>query len=183
MEGADYKYGSTMLLVPWQLNIAPNFCLCYAWGMGAHRHVILPPEHRAHLERLQRTGKVTATVHTRIRLLLLTDYSQGRHHRDVDIAATLQISQSMIVRVRKRYLDHGLEAVLTDKPRPGKPPKITGEVEAHLTVLACSDPPEGHERWTLRLLADRLVELGYVETISHTAIGKTLKKTLSSHGR
>jgi len=151
--------------------------------MGQHRKVVLPPDHRTQLEHIIRAGRVTASVHTRARILLLTDYSQEQHRTDADIAASLQVPQSTIVRVRKRYLDDGLDAILHDKPRPGQPPKITGEVEAHLTVLACSDPPDGHDRWTLRLLADRLVELGHVESISHTAIGNRLKKTHSSPGR
>jgi transposase len=150
--------------------------------MGQHRKVVLPPDHRTQLQRIIRAGRVNASVQTRARILVLTDYSQDQHRRDADIAAILQIPQSTIVRVRKRYLEAGLEAVLTDKPRPGQPPKITGEVEAHLTVLACSDPPDGQDRWTLRLLADRLVELGHVERISHTAIGNRLKKTRSSPG-
>lgn len=150
--------------------------------MGQHRKVVLPPDHRTQLQRIIRAGKVNASVQTRARILVLTDYSQGQHRRDVDIAASLQIPLSTVVRVRKRYLDEGLEAVLKDKPRPGHPPKITGAVEAHLTVLACSDPPDGQDRWTLRLLADRLVELGHVDSISHTAIGNRLKKTRSSPG-
>jgi Homeodomain-like domain len=69
-----------------------------------------------------------------------------------------------------------MEAALYDKPRPGRVPKITGDIEAKLTVLACSDPPEGHSRWTLQLLADKLVELNLVESISAVAIHKRLKK-------
>lgn len=130
-----------------------------------------------------RAGKVTASVQARARILLLTDYSQGQHLTDVDIAASLLVSQSTVVRVRRRYLNAGLEAILQDKPRPGQPPKITGAVEAHLTVLACSDPPDGRDRWTLRLLAARLVELGHVDSISATAVGKRLKKTRSSPGK
>jgi hypothetical protein len=76
-----------------------------------------------------------------------------------------------------------MEAALYDKPRPGRTPKITGDIEAKLTVLACSDPPEGRVRWTLRLLADRMVELGYLDSISDVAIYKRLKKTKSSPGK
>jgi transposase len=151
--------------------------------MGQQQKVILPPEHRTQLEHILRRGKVNASVQARARILLLTDYSQGQHWTDVDIAASVRVSQSTVVRVRKRYLTEGLDAILQDKPRPGQPPKITGEVEAHLTVLACSDPPEGHDHWTLRLLAARLVELGHVESISPTAVGNRLKKTLSNRGR
>lgn len=150
--------------------------------MGQHRKVVLPTDHRTQLEHLTRAGKTTASVHTRARILLLTDYSQQQHRTDAAIAASLRVPHSTVVRVRQRYLDHSLDAVLQDKPRPGQPPKITGEVEAHLTVLACSSPPDGQERWTLRLLADRLVELGHVTSISHTAVGNRLKKIPSSPG-
>ena len=92
-------------------------------------------------------------------------------------------SVSTVKRTRWRFLQEGLEAALKEKPRPGRPPKITGEIEAKLTVLACSQPPEGHAQWTLRLLAGRLVELGYLESISHTAVGNRLKKTRSNPGR
>ncbi|HEY3379210.1 MAG TPA: helix-turn-helix domain-containing protein [Armatimonadota bacterium] len=150
--------------------------------MRHHRKVVLPPDHHTQLERIIHAGKVTASVHARARILLLTDYGQGQHLTDVDIAASLRVSQSTVVRVRKRYLNEGLEAILQDKPRPGQPPNITGAVEAHLTVLAYSAPPDGHDHWTLRLLADRLVELGHVDRISHTAIGKRLKKIHASPG-
>jgi transposase len=78
--------------------------------------------------------------------------------------------------IRRRYSREGLASALTEKPRPGKPPKVTGEVEAHLVALTCSKPPDGHVRWTLRLLANRLVELQQVESISHVAVRDVLKK-------
>ena len=76
----------------------------------------------------------------------------------------------------------GLESALYDKPRPGQKPKITGDIEAQLVVLVCSDAPEGHDRWTLRLLAERLVALTELESISHVAVGERLKKMNSSPG-
>ena len=85
--------------------------------------------------------------------------------------------------VKRRYLKGGLEQGLHDRPRPGAKPKINGEVEAHLIAMVCSDPPEGKVRWTLRLLADKLVELELVETISHVAVGDALKKTNLSLGK
>ena len=84
--------------------------------------------------------------------------------------------------VRRRFHEGGLQAALYDKPRPGAEPKFTGEVEAQLTVLACSDPPEGRARWTLRLLASQMIELGYVDYISHVTVRELLKKTNSSLG-
>ncbi|HZP84671.1 MAG TPA: helix-turn-helix domain-containing protein [Chthonomonadaceae bacterium] len=85
--------------------------------------------------------------------------------------------------VRRRLLAEGMEATLADKPMgPTQPKKLTGDIGAKITLLACSDPPEGFARWTLRLLAERTVELGYLDSISHAAIGETLKKTNSSPG-
>jgi len=93
-------------------------------------------------------------------------------------------SVSTAKRTRWRFLQEGLEAALEEKPRPGRPPKITGEIEAQLIrQLTDSQPPEGHAHWTLRLLAGRLVELGYLESISHAAVGNRLKKTQLSPGR
>jgi transposase len=128
------------------------------------------------LEKLVRSGKTLARTLTKARVLLLTDYSTGQHMTDADIAATLQVSMPTIGRVRRRCLADGIDAAVHDRSRSGKPPKITGEIEAQLIVLACSDPPEGHNRWTLRLLADRMVALGYFDSISHVAIGNRLKK-------
>ena len=79
-------------------------------------------------------------------------------------------------RICRRFAQDGLETALLDKPRPGREPKITGDVQARLVTLCCSDPPQGRGRWTLRLLAARMVELGYLESISEVAIGKRLKK-------
>jgi hypothetical protein len=84
--------------------------------------------------------------------------------------------------VRRAFIEGGLDAALYDKPRVGRPPVIDGEAEAKLVMLACSSPPQGRSRWTLQLLADRMVELGYVPHISDTWVGKRLKKTLSNPG-
>jgi transposase len=84
--------------------------------------------------------------------------------------------------VRHRFQQAGLKAALYDQPRPGQKPKLTGELEAQLTLLACSQPPEGHAHWTLRLLADQLIELDYIEYVSHVTVGEWLKKTHSSLG-
>jgi hypothetical protein len=83
---------------------------------------------------------------------------------------------------RRRYVEGGLPLALNDKGWPGAKPKLTGEIEAELTVLACSEPPPGFGRWTLRLLADQMVELGYLDAVSHVTIGEWLKKTNSSLG-
>jgi transposase len=145
--------------------------------------VKLSEKERAQLRGLLRRGAAPARVQTRARVLLLSDRSQGKRRTDEEVAAAVLTSVSTTKRTRWRFLQEGLEAALAEKPRPGRPPKITGEVEARLTVLACSQPPEGHARWTLRLLAARLVELGYVESISHMAISNRLKKMRSSPGK
>lgn len=151
--------------------------------MSTRHHVKLSEKERTHLQGLLRRGAAPARVQTRARVLLLSDRSRGERRTDEEVAAVVLTSVSTTKRTRWRFLQEGLEAALAEKPRPGRPPKITGEIEAKLTVLACSQPPEGHRRWTLRLLADRLVELGYVDSISHMAVGNRLKKTRSSHGK
>jgi transposase len=114
---------------------------------------------------------------------LLSDGSGGQHRSDEAVVQAVMTSRSTVKRTRWRFLKQGLQAALSEKPRTGRPPKITGEIEAKLTMLACSQPPEGHARWTLRLLAGQLVELGYLDSISHVAVGERLKKTRSSRGR
>lgn len=151
--------------------------------MSIHAKLHLSPQQRLQLEKLVRSGKAQARALTKARILLLTDYSTGQHMIDEDIAATLHVSMPTIGRVRRRCLDGGVETAVNDRPRSGKPPKITGDIEAQLVVLACSDPPEGHTQWTLRLLADRLVALELVDTISHVAVAKRLKKMHLSLGK
>jgi transposase len=138
---------------------------------------------RSHLKGLLRRGAAPARVQTRARVLLLSDRSRGERRTDEQVAEAVLTSVSTAKRTRWRFLQGGLEAALEEKPRSGRPPKITGEIEAQLTVLACSQPPEGHAHWTLRLLAERLVELGCLDSISHVAVGNRLKKTKSSPGR
>lgn len=150
--------------------------------MSTHRHVYLTPEQRAQLERLIHTGTAPAQTHTRARILLLTDRSQPTHLTDVVIAAALLCHTNTVGNVRRRFVQQGLDGALYDQPRPGAQPKITGEVEAQLSLLACSTPPNGRKRWTLQLLADKLVELGVVDSISDVAVMHRLKKIASSRG-
>ncbi len=118
----------------------------------------------------------------RARILLLSDRNQEQLLGAGAVAKSMMCTPGTVCNVKKRYLSGGLDEALYDKPRPGAVPKITGEVEAHLIALTCSDPPEGQASWTLRLLADRLVELQLLESISHVAVGKVLKKTNSNPG-
>jgi len=150
--------------------------------MSKHRTLSLTDQQREHLDHLIRTGNAPARVQTRARILLHTDRSQGDERPDQEVAQAVRVSPATVVRLRKAFLDEGMDAALFDKPRPGAVPKITGDIEAQLVTLACSDPPTGRGRWTLRLLADKMVELGYLESISNQAIGQRLRKTSFSRG-
>ena len=125
------------------------------------------------LKTILRRGTTAARVQRRARVLDLLH--RGQHPEA--IAATLSVSLPTVFNVKRRYLEEGLDSALQDKPRSGKPPRISGEARAKITALACSAAPEGHARWTLRLLADRAVRLGFVDSISHNAVRQVLKKT------
>jgi len=142
----------------------------------------LSDEQREHLDNLIRSGNAPARTQTRARILLHTDRSQGQARADQQVAQAVRVSAATVVRTRKAFLDEGLDAALFDKARPGAVPKITGDLEAKLVTLACSDPPDGRARWTLRLLADTMVELGYIESISNVAIYQRLKKMNLNRG-
>jgi putative transposase len=144
--------------------------------MSKHIHIHLSAEERSYLDKLTRSGSLPVRVERRVRILLLSDRSLGQSRTDEQVAEAVMVNHATVGRVRKRFASEGLDSALYEKPRPGQPPKITGDVEAHLVVLACSDAPEGHDRWTLQMLADKLVELELVESISSVAIYKRLKK-------
>lgn len=118
-------------------------------------------------------GKSTARVQTRGRVLDLLH----RAEPPARIAEILQVGIGTVYNLQRRYLKEGLESALTEKPRSGKPPVISGEMKARITALACSDAPAGHARWTLRLLADKAVEFGLIDSISYKTCGEILKKT------
>lgn len=155
----------------------------YTCAMGTHRHVTLIAEERNQLEQLTRTGKSSARTQTRVRILLLCDRSQGEERTDAAVAEAVMCSVSTVRNIRRKYLDEGLDTAIKDKGWPGATPIHTGETEAKLTMLACSTPPAGHAKWTLRLLANEMIRLEYVEYISHVKVGKVLKKTNSSRGK
>ena len=125
------------------------------------------------LKIMLRRGTSAARVQTRARVL---DLLHRRRH-PTSIAATLSLSLPTVFNIKRRYLDEGLDAALHDKPRSGTPRRIEAEARAKITALACSEAPEGHARWTLRLLADRAIQHGFVETISHNAVKQILKNT------
>jgi transposase len=147
------------------------------------KHLTLTEKERNELLQLIKSGRHSSRVVGRARILLLLDRSQGQKRTLAEVAETMMVSSGTVYNVKKRCLKSGLDAGLYERPRPGAAPKITGEVEAHLIALVCSDPPAGQVRWTLRLLADKLVELELVETISHVAVGEALKKTNLSPGK
>lgn len=105
--------------------------------------------------------------------------ARGEH--PVRIAKLLKVGIATVYNIQKRFLEEGFQPALSDKPRSGKPPTIKPEEKARMTALACSESPSGDARWTLRLLADKAVEMGYIESISHMEVGRILKKTHSSH--
>jgi len=150
--------------------------------MSTKYHIHLSKENRQELEPLMRSGESAARTQTRARILLLTDESQKKLKGTEEIASALMCSLPTITNIRKKFVEGGLENALYDKPRPGAIPKITGEIEAQLTLLACSAPPEGRSRWTLQLLADKLVELKLVDSISDVAVMHRLKKMNLSLG-
>ena len=150
--------------------------------MTKHTILQLPPDERSELERLVSSGNAPARVQTRARILLLTDHSQEAPHTQSQTASALLCAPATVSNILRRYHQEGLHSALSEKPRPGNPRKLDGHAEAHLIVLALSEAPEGFARWTVRLLADRMVELGFVESLSYTTVAQTLKKTRSNPG-
>jgi hypothetical protein len=155
--------------------------------MPAKYDVRLSDDQRDHLDALIRTGRSHARALQHARALLLTDASDGGPAwTDEKAADALGCSPQTVARTRRRFVTEGLEAALrVIADRPGRPPKIDGAAEAHLVALACSEPPEGRARWTVRLLTDRYVALGVDEgwldePVSRETVRQTLKKTRSS---
>ena len=146
--------------------------------------VTLTEEERTMLLNLISAGKAAARKLTHARILLKADCAAGREGwTDQAISEALEVSPSTIERVRQSFVEEGLEAALNrQKPRRQYLRKLDGEQEAHLVALSCGTAPEGHDRWTLRLLADRMVKLEYVDRVSHETVRQVLKKTRSSRG-
>ena len=146
--------------------------------------ITLTVDERTGLEQLVSVGKAAARKLTHARILLLADELHGEASADVEIVSALGTSLRTIERLRKQFVTEGFEAALDHRPQPPRPDKIKikGKVEQKLVELACSDPPQGRCRWTLQLLADELVVLGLVDTISTVTVWQALKKMTSSHG-
>ena len=133
---------------------------------------------RQKLRELVRTGKNKARVITRARILLLSD--EGR--TDQQIADALQIGRATVERIRRRAVREGTETALVDRPRPGSEPKLNVKQEAQLVAIACSEPPPGQKRWTIRLLMEEVMQQKIVDSISFETVRRIVKKTMSNPG-
>ena len=145
--------------------------------MSQKSHCVkLKKQSRQYLQKIVESGEDKARKITRCRILLLAD--QGK--TDQEISDALNVCLATIFNIRRRFCRKGLERAIGEGARSGQPPKFKGKSMARITAIACSKPPEGRAKWSLRLLADRVIELDIVETISHVSIHNILKKTNSS---
>jgi transposase len=148
----------------------------------AKKYVVkLKGRERLELERKLRAGRASARAHAPARVLLKCDEGCT----DEEVVEAVGVSRGTVERSRKRFCAGGLDAALTDRPQPPRPQKrrIDGQAEARLVTLACSTPPDGRESWTMQLLADRMVQLKYVDgAVSDETVRRVLKKTSSSRG-
>lgn len=135
--------------------------------------VELTGEERARLQTVMRRGKAPVRMVARARVLLKAAGGLS----DKEIASAVEVGTATVGRIRQRFVEQGVELALRERPRPGKRRKLTGKQEAHVVAVACSSPPEGHARWTLRLLAGKVVELGFAPSISPETVRQVLKKT------
>jgi transposase len=152
--------------------------------MEKRYRVTLMAAERAELQKLVSVGKSAAQKLVRARIVLLADQAEGGPNKsDPEIVEALGCSRSSVERIRKRFVEEGLEASLCPKPSQRiYEKKLDGKAEAHLIALACGAPPEGRSRWTLRLLSDEMVVLEHVDSLSYETVRQTLKKTSSSLG-
>jgi transposase len=140
--------------------------------------VDLTESEREQLLNIARRGKSSARKVKRA--LILCQADEGLN--DQQVAEALLVGAATVSRVRQRFVEEGLESALNERPRPGQRRKLDGKQEAHLVAVACSQAPAGHVRWTLRLLADKVVELQFADSISPETVRQVLKKTNSSRG-
>jgi hypothetical protein len=152
--------------------------------MNKQHYVRLTRDERAQLKALLSAGTAPARVQTRARVLLKADVGQpGKRHTDVAIAEMLEVTPRLVARTRAHFATRSLEAALwCPQRRVGPPRRLDGAAEAHLVALACADPPPGHARWSLRLLAGEAVRLEIVDGICPETVRQALKKTGSSPG-
>ena len=150
------------------------------YHMPSVKYIIeLSDTDRKTLQETVSKGKSPAKAILRVNILLASDRNIKKHMTVAEIAENYHTTPTTVQNVRTFYANNGLEATVSRKKRetPPVPAKVTGDVEAHIIALACSDPPEGYSKWTLRLLADKCVELNYAESLSHMTVSRILKKT------
>jgi transposase len=154
------------------------------WMRTKRFRVTLTPAERDELLHLISSGKAAARTLAHARILLKADSPPDQAGPfDVAIAAAVEVSVNTVERVRQRFVEEGLQAALVPRvSTEPRPTKLDGRGEAHLIATVCSPPPDDRPRWTLKLLADRLVDLQVVESISYETVRRTLKKTSSSPG-
>ncbi len=144
-----------------------------------HKYLVdLTDDEQGYLQEVIGKGKTMARRVARAHVLL----QAATGAIDAEIAVTLHLGIASVHRIRQRFVDEGLTAALSERPRIGSPPVLTGKQAAFLVALACSTPPAGRHRWTLKLLADRFVELRQIDMISPDTVGRVLKKTISNPG-
>jgi hypothetical protein len=144
------------------------------------KRIALSKKERKELTKFATTGLHSAMMIRRAQIILDLDAADGRQVMpEAEIAKVRGVTRQTVQNVKSDYLSRGIENFLMRKKRdtPPVPPKVDGAMEAHIIALSCSDPPEGYARWSVRLLADKAVELGYVESISHMTVSRLLKKT------
>jgi transposase len=156
------------------MNLASSVGKKEALPMPRKKYLInLSEAERYELLELTRKGELKARKMKRALVLLKADEGLS----DPQIMAAMHVSRPTVERIRKRFVEGGLERALNEDPRPGQRRKLDGRGEAQLIAVACSQAPDGHDHWTLRLLADQLVQLEVVESISYETVRRTLKKT------
>ena len=143
-----------------------------------NHEVALTEEERSRLKQIVSSGKSSAKEIRRCNILLATDDARTPKMTVREVAKTHHVSATTINEVRKSYAEQGIEGTIKRKKRKSPPiqPKITGDVEAKIIALSCTNPPEGHCRWTIRLLADKAVELEYIDSLSRSSVNTILKK-------
>ena len=148
--------------------------------MPSVKYIIeLSDSDRKALQDIIKKGTSPAKAILRANILLASDQNSKQYMTVAKIAETYHTTPTTVQNVRTSYANNGLATTLSRKKRVTPPvaPKVTGDVEAHIIALACGNPPEGYEKWTLRLLADKCVELNYAESLSHMTVARILKKT------
>ena len=140
--------------------------------------LLLPSNERNKLMKTVKSGTSSAKEILHANILLLLDKNNPKRRNFKEIADILQTTATTVMTVKKAYCENGLDAAIGRKKRLSPPveAKLTGEIEAKIIALSCGEPPEGYARWTLRLLADRSIELGIIDSISYVSVGSILKK-------